>query len=579
MHFPKLRAPQSSMLGIGAVVTVFFWCSSVYFVKSYDAMQGAHSWISAHTILSVNNWLKESPQKFHFVSYFEPDSIEKDGNLAKRSPYISYPSGQIFFVYLFAKPYTMLRGRDTIGIKFLRHLQMAFFWAEAVMLALFVYRFASRARLYKEREKIALSILTALFWAWMPINAYYLANIYFSDQCVILFVMAFLLLEYESLCCTKQRTRCALNILKACVIYAGAITDYYLWIMVFLAFVLHIVQDILKKQALSIIAKNAAWYVVPILLAILTFLGQIMSVPGWKGILLHKVLIRTGIEPSSYNTPSYIIPRLIGNFKAGTGIQFRKSIMLLVILGCVMTLWCGTSVFSLFGKRSRGKRHSITSIILDNNCTIIITGMLSPLLQIALLSNHSAIHEFSMIKLAWCIAMLPIVLPLMYRQKEESIAEKREPDEARTSQLARKNVICFAMAMLICGIPFSSIEYINSRYYGSGEGTKDLPLAEILRNNTSYENVCFSFSKEIPVMPPQLLAVSYKRVYKITALEETESLFPKLPTEAVKILIIDKKDRSLPMELAENLSVLIEKNEHIYEDESFCLLKLDTPPR
>lgn len=45
-------------------------------------------------------------------------------------------------------------------------------------------------------------------------------------------------------------------------------------------------------------------------------------------------------------------------------------------------------------------------------------------------------------------------------------------------------------------------------------------VASALRQKTDYNSVVFSPHMEIPKLPPQLLAFSMKRVYKVESLEE-----------------------------------------------------------
>ena len=544
-------------LAITAVVFVI--TITFIYPVNFSRLGGYHNWLNGSTIKFVNEWLDEGAADLHFTMYEYPDEIERAG--LDREPYVSYPNGTIVTVWALAA----ISGHSHIGISFLKGIACLFYYMDAMLFAGFVYLFLAGFKIKSVPFRSIASAVCASCWLLQPVNVYYLANIFFADQYVTFWILAFLLVEYIDIRDPKLRSK----IIKAVIIYCGCMVDYYFWIMTAIAWALDLVALIIRRSKAGKYLAALGLYAGPALLAVLSYYIQMSYTDNWFTLLTDRFKLRVSNEGEAGVSDSGIAG-IMKFFKQAYCDDSKKRAILLALFVLITVI---------LAVRYLIREKKLKDVFTDGRLRILLLGSMAPVAQILVLKNHSGVHEFSMIKLAWCIAMMPIVLPLMYRQKEESISEKRESGEAPYFPVARKNVICFAMAMLICGIPFSSIEYINSRYYGSGEETKNLSLAEILRNNTSYENVCFSFSKEIPVTPPQLLAVSCKRVYKITALEETESLFPKLPTEAVKILIIDKKDRSLPMELAENLSVLIEKNEHIYEDESFCLLKLDTPPR
>ena len=96
-----------------------------------------------------------------------------------------------------------------------------------------------------------------------------------------------------------------------------------------------------------------------------------------------------------------------------------------------------------------------------------------------------------------------------------------------------------------------------------------------MRDNTSYEHVCFSFSYSLPTNPPQELAVSRKKVYKIDNINELNTMFPNLNQQAIKIFVIDK---SAVSELTDEQNAvqneLRNSNNVFFEDERFCLLEL-----
>lgn len=547
-HFEKKSV--SSIFVLFTSLTLFFLISfGIMFKPNYTNNSGTHCWLSGSTIKFVNNWLDESPLKLHFVNYESPNSIEFN-NLEERGPYVSYPTGETFFVYSAAR----IIGKKSIGIYFLKHFQMLCFWLEMLFISLFVYRFLSRNGIRSEFEKTVVSFLTASYWILLPINVWYLANVYFADQCVILFVMAFLLIEYESLYCEKKKYQHILNFLKFFLVFSGVLIDYYFWILVFISFCLEISFNIKNRKPRNEVFKVALWYVIPVLLALLFFAYQLFSIPKWNEILKNTFLFRTGFSENQYNRTDVINYGLKINFLTAFGLKNFKFLFWILI---VIFLYIDYN----FEERK---------VILTKNKIIVLLGVISPLIQVILLKNHSSIHEFSMIKFGWCFAMLPIVSALFIVKLVNNLKVTQSFQHINFSLFFHVFLILFLFMALITGVPGSS-----RKYYISRRGSpNDYHLSEILREYTKYEHVCFSFSHEILPNPPQELAVSKKRIYKISTIDEMKSKFPLLKSEAKKVLVIDKNDTSVTAEQKSVQLSLISKNKSIYEDERYCLLEI-----
>lgn len=531
----------------------FIFSCKVLFKVQYNELQGTHSWLSGSTIKFVNNWLLETPQKLHFVNFESPNSIEFN-NLAERGPYISYPSGCTFFVYAAAK----LLNKKTIGVSFLKHFQMLCFFLEVLLLGLFVFRFLTRIGLKSGVERIVIAVATATFWSWLPTNVWYLANVYFADQCVILFVMLFLLVEYECYCAAKKSNKIVLNALKSFVVFAGILIDYYFWILTFVAFMLNIIRMNREKRSIKAMTIDSLWYIVPVILGLCVFAGQLVSISDWRIILKNKFLFRAGIMKSEYNTSQFIANGLKENFKNAFGLSYLK-LKWWILICLILILYIVT-------------KSDVQKSFLTNNGLIIILGIVSPILQILFLKNHSAVHEFSQIKLGWIFAVLPVIVSSVCCKIKDKNNQSISFGNFSLSYFFYYFIISLLCLTFITEVPFSSRDFRNSRRHME---SIDYHLAKILWDKTSYEDVCFSFNHSIPENPPQELSVSGKRVYKINFKNELNTKFPNLNSKAVKILIIDKKDSSgLNDEQIAAQNGLWASNEIFYEDERFCLLKI-----
>lgn len=553
-NLPDEKKAAASFALISILLTVVFVLSfKIVFKIDYEHNNGLHNWLSGSTLKFVNNWLAETPQKLHFVNFEAPYSIEFN-NLSERGPYISYPSGTTFFVYFFAK----LTGQKSIDLSFLKHLQGICFWLEALLLAFFVFRFLPRAGVKSGKARFFATFFTAAFWMLLPTTTWYLANIYFADQCVILFVMAFLLVEYESFHLTEKPLSVVLDALRFLLIFAGMLVDYYFWILAFTAFVFRMIFVIRERECAAAVIKKILWYVVPVALSLWVFADQLFSVPNWQDALKNRFLFRVGASESRFSTYDYLFDNLIDNFKFAFGLDGNGRMIPMAALAVFACFYFSGLKFS-----HENLRKTLKKSVLGKNGIIFLTGFIAPVVQIALLKSHSAVHEFSMVKLGWCFAVFPVALSAV-------CCRVFDEGEKKIEKFPFFFTIFFLSMLALTAVPFSSSDFYKSR---SPQYSIDFRVAEVLRQKTSYEHVCFSFSHEIPNNPPQELGASGKRVYKIKDIGEMDRRFRALKKGAKKVLVIDKsKSAKLPRDqksAEENF-----KNSHkiLYEDKFVCLV-------
>lgn len=374
--------------------------------------------------------------------------------------------------------------------------------------------------------------------------------------------MAFLYIEYESYCCKNRHLNVILNLVKVFLIFAGTLIDYYFWIFIFVAFILQIIYSLKNKKSFLIIIRNSLLYVLPVIFAVSVFFYQILSVPDWQNTLKDKFLYRVGATKSECSKIKYILIQLSRYFIDGFGLEtnLKSSVLLLLILS--FHIKKENTSKALFVKL---KEYTFTA-----SGIIILLGTISPIIQIIFLKNHSAVHEFSETKLSWIVAMIPIVISVIYYKSHEDNNQSKSSGKTRTTPFIKYFMISFLCIVFITGVPFSSKEYKDKHEIE----VYDYHLAEILKNNTKYKHVCFSFSYFIPTNPPHELSVSQKRIYKINNKNELNTMFPNLNQQAVKLFIIDKKTSELTDEQITVQNELRNSNKVFFEDERFCFLEL-----
>ena len=515
-------------------------------------MGGTHSWLSGSTIKFVDYWLEEGAASLNYTNYENPASIEFN-TLEEREPYLSYPSGETFFVYLAAR----VTGRTSISISFLHKFQLLMFLIEAILMACFVYYLMARTvKCKKELVRVPVAVLTALIWMLMPTCAYYLANIYYADQCVILWIMGLILIEYLFRTSKKEK-RTGLKILRSAVLYSGMLIDYYFWFLAGLIFVVEIANAVLanekgkrKKEVVSILL----WFGIPVVLAILTYFIQLTRTDGWLGIMMGKFGERVVGENQ---TSEWIFNAISNNFVQAFSLD--ASMVNYLIIGMSVVLVAGVVVMV--------KKQKLASIIRNPGVSLIICNVLAILLQIFVFKQHSAIHEFSMIKVAWVVAMLPIVATLVFgymvnaRQKLDVRIEK----EILLLFLANCLVV-----MLAVGVPVSTERFINNRV-----GVQDFSMEGAIRGYTDYEDVVFSYSRKVDANPPQALAMSHKRVYKVDNIDEIKEKMRGVGENAKTVLVIDKEAEMDDERIVGQEACLAKTGEVRWADGRYQLIELE----
>lgn len=542
-------------IGVVAFISgmIFMVLYSTIFLPDFENLGGGHIWLSGSTIKFVNQWLEEGPSNLHYTCYENYPSVEFS-DLSMREAYVSYPTGSTLFVYTLAR----LFGCEKIDISFLKHMQWFLLGLETVLFAIFIYLFVSKQFVRCSIEKIFMAVSLATVWCCMPGNVWYMANVFFADQCVIFWVMLFLLLEYLMTAVVKdKRSLIDLRILNTFVIYMGVLTDYYFWVLLFVTVAVHLLHHHVRHNIWKDVLVDVLWYVLPGLFAVCCFLWQLSFTDGWFAMLMRKAKQRTGLTHETS-----IIKGLGYGFVCCFG---GRSL----VRGAFIGLWLCVTCLALY-RVFRSKK--LQDIFVDEQQMIIVIGTVAPLLQILLLNNHSAVHEFSMLKLFWPFVMSTLLITYWLDQKRRekvALKEAQSPKHARISGFAcmySKVLVCL---ILMLGIPLSGIQFYDYRYE-----KKDYTVEKAIYRVTDDTDVCFSFSYEILPNPPESLSVSEKRVYRITDIMQIDSYFANLDESANRLLVIDRTS-TCSEEIKQKEEQLMDQNAHLYDDSRYCILKLE----
>lgn len=530
-----------------AVVLSFWIFEFKYMPHDFDNMGGKHIWVSGSTIKFVNMWLEEGPANLHFTNYEYFPSVEHQ-SLESRRPYVSYPTGVTYMVWQAAK----ICGVSRIDISFLKHYQLILYAIETMIITLLLYVLVLRFKKNAYSSALYAFALT-LFWMTLPVNNWFMTNIFWTDIAVLFWVILFLFLESIS-DVFEGKLSYVIKGVKAAVVFAGILTEYYFYIVVFLAFIINVARIFLiseKKGGLKKTFLSSLQYVVPVFAGIAIYLWQLSFTDNWLKMLTDTFLHRTGAENNEASISTFV-----ENFCQAIVCGSRlRALLLLVAFAIIITLFL-IKHFNI---------QTLRTILVDRAASTIVLLIITPIVQIVVFSNHSAIHQYSMVKFGFVLigfALLSIITTLDF-----------------------KNIIfrimyplgVFMMVLLAMGYPGQPLKFYyeknQERYYD---------IAKAIYNNTGFEDICISYSYVIDFEPPMDISVSEKCVNEITDTEDVEYWLNSIPNGARLILVIDKNhigsndfvDREITDEILYNEDIFINRGVILYEDENCALVNL-----
>jgi len=524
--------------------------------SGYEA-QGTHIWLSASTVKFVNNWLKEGPLKLRFIMYEYPDSIEFN-SISERGAYISYPPGAIIPPYILAK----LLHKSEIQVGFIKQFLKIKFLLDTLLVCLIIYSvFRVTLRLSRRNMAIITSVVLSLSWMCLPINLYYLRNVYFSDQCIITVVLFFILLEiYDKYFSKKKFGKCLYLGLKFIISLYGVLTDWYFLFVLFISWLVKIVPLIKSRDNFKKIVFASFVYVLPVLLGIGLFFLQIIQVPNYNSIILNnmKARIYSGADWHGGNKLQAITKTFINNY------SFFGILLIVLLIASI-----SSKSKSFFEKYK--ELFGILAII-----------YLPPGFQVLVLQQHSAVHEFSLLKFALPVIFTILVLFIfIFDLKKTSGANflvrmVQIKNEGNLQKIKIPVPYLLIFTISVSSILFTGMLNRNkSYYYWRMGGSVSYERENLIRSNYSFSDVYFSFTESINANPPQYLAVSKKIIYKIGFIPEIFGKFQNLKPDARILLMVNKNNFKKSKQTIENEQNIIKTAHILFSSINYDVYEID----
>jgi hypothetical protein len=409
-------------------------------------------------------------------------------------------------------------------------------------------------KIRRQNLAIAISLILSGAWICLPVNLMYLRNHYFSEQASVPLILLFLISEiYRGFSKDKSLLlRYLYNIFLFLLIFLGTITDYCFMSVVFVAWLVRVYSETRKSENKLRTAINASLrYVVPVMAGITFFLWQIGSVPNHWEILKNRIEVRSYGKYSfeGYIGDASLISMAIAKMRTAYG-----------TLGCLFFICSLILIATYF--RNHYSREKIKDERVDNLLYFSIIIYLSPLLNILVFFNYTAVHYHAFIK---------ITLPYIFAVFSLSfiISETRH----------RKKIMNMPLLLLLVLLFSSTVLYVNIKrsfdWYHFRLKTKNITeIALLVRENHSFNDVFVSFTDSIGANPPAQYVIAEKRIYLIENENDIRKKFPKLNKDARLMFVIDNDDSFKSPEIIEAERRVVERAEIRCSSKHFDIFEL-----
>lgn len=534
---------------------------------------GDHHFLTGSTLKFTKNWIIEKPWNLYFGMFENPRSVEFN-NLNERLPYVSYPPGAIIPIYLISlMSKKMPDNAMVMSYNLFNHFLISF------ALGIITYLLF---RKYKISQPISLgfSLIPIILEIFLPGPFYFLQNIYFSDQAILLPYVLTILFEilYDS-----TRKKVFIKIIQSFIILFGVFTDWFFYFLITAILLKRIFINDKELQIINKLIKNI-YLIILSLIPIIFLIWQVLKLNA-TSLLIERFLLRTGLSGNEDNAKSFIATFWWSHFKINFG-----------DIGLFL-YWLSICLFFLIIISSFKWKNKFFIFNLNKNLIYyLIIFLFLPLIQVYIFKNHSIVHDFSTLKFSLTVATVPFVLlPLLLINLSKQIKDEKIFSKFVNTLISLIIFLCivalifsrkyfggqeltlfqrsffFSIGSLIAPLliffvinkskNFSifliflisllmSVSYLITSFpliHKQFKDKQELPVEKIGRsisNCTNYSDIVFSFDLAIPDRPPVLLSQSMKKVYLISSLKQIKSKIENIKKPfLIKLFYITKPNK------------------------------------
>lgn len=145
-------------------------------------------------------------------------------------------------------------------------------------------------------------------------------------------------------------------------------------------------------------------------------------------------------------------------------------------------------------------------------------ALLPMFLEVYFFKNHSWVHDFAALKMVIPLSLVPFVLlPVWLLHVTKSIPP---------GQAARFNRVAsvFTVLLLVLTLGYTLHEHPRFRTFFPPPAAFLPELGDYFATHVSYNDVVVSKNFEIPYNPPQALAYTMKRVYRVSSQADIDKI-------------------------------------------------------
>ena len=452
-------------------------------------------------MIFTDNWFREGIWNLRFGMYEEPKSPELSTQIS-RDPYISYPPGSVLPVFALS----LVSGHEpsasmVMGYDLLNHLLVT------VVLALTVFFFLISLKL-RPVYAAAFALIPIALEQLLPAPFYFFQNSFFSDQAVILPFALVILLEVLRADATGRRRR-VIDLSQGLVFFYGAFTD---WLFAFV-FAVFLVKRLASGEIGFRRGKRfrrgdfsfAAGFGAGIALFVIHLTVMMWGNLGWAYAYLdHKYFVRSGTGSSDGFSGFMSYFRAIRkNVWQGYGRTGELLVMFSILFVVALAVYLFVAPRRL-GVSGEVRRITQLTFIVVTPC----------ILQMYVFLDHSAVHNFSALKLSLPITIVPFVcFPVFLAVLARDLWPR----------LTLPRTLPFVtLAALVLAVSYAALEHGNYTRFFAGRDAEWYRFAAVTGRHSNASDVVFSPDMEIPYHPPQPVALSMKRVYRISSVAQIQ---------------------------------------------------------
>jgi len=411
-----------------------------------------HQWLTGSILKYSKNWYLEGPLNLKFAMLENPRSIEFP-TISSRDPYTSYPPGTVFSIYFASEivghePTTAL----VMDYDLLNHFLIAFF------LSIMIFFFLRQLKI-DYLNSFFFSIIPIFMELLLPAPLYWHQNVFFADQAVILLFVLYTFLEISRDNINNRYLFKFLNIIQNVVLFYGFLTD---WLFVFIALTVYIKRiidgEIVLSKKIYPFIKGSLFYWFAPLLALFLFAIQ-LYILGTIGHTLSEALIRTGMSQNitvvGYSQNG--LNMFMGYFDMGYG-PIAVSALLVSIYTFILI-----SILAYYRSYKQKINYNVENV---KKILYLIGILLFPcILQVLVFSNHSILHDFSVLKFSLSFATVPLVfLPLLVFFMFENSFFKNFSYELSIFKRFNIDFRLFIIFLIVFAASSSYVAYENPNY-------------------------------------------------------------------------------------------------------------------